>query len=202
MEKNELKAMWQEMNTRKATSIKVDIEKIIKKEHSVIISKVLSAQKLKIQAYAIILAIFISLILSAFVYFGLRLSVYSIVSLSLAGLFLFFKTVFEINRLRILKTTINDVSIKESALLFRKKLNYIKTIDFISALVYCYGWAIGMLLVLFNDFDGVKNLLPLLIVLILLLFLAPWFVKYLYNQQYKRVYANLNKSIDFFDEAS
>jgi hypothetical protein len=148
--------------------------------------------------------------LYALVYLGLNLSVYSLVPLTLAGFFLLIKTTSEIVRLLVLTKTADNMSVKDSLLFFRKRLNRIKKIDFISYLVFLY---LSSILIIFNyltDIGGVKNLswghevlpVPLLGILILMLLLIPWFIKYQDNRMYRKLYSNLNESARHLDDTS
>ncbi len=212
MDKNDIKSMWHEAHNTSDEIIfnKVSIEKAITMTHSKIISKTLLDIKLKVYAFSLILAIYVGLMLYAFVYLGVNLSVYSLVPLTLAGLFLLIKTTTEIGRLLVLTKTADNVSVKDSLLFFRKRLDRIKRADFISYLVFLY---LSSLLIIFNylkDIGGVKNLswsdevvpIPLLGILILMLLLIPWFIKYQDNQNYRKLYSNLNESARHFDATS
>jgi|GEM_PF-451733 len=212
MDKNDLKSIWYEAHTKNDENIynKVDIEKTIRMNHSKAISKVLSDVKLKILINAIVLIIFTGLMIYAFLYLKLHLSLNSIIPLTLAGLFLLFKTTSEIQRLFILTKTADHMSVKESMLIFRKKLNKIKIIDFIVYLIFFYMSAIGIAYCYVKDIGGVKNLswsnnilpLPLLLIFILLLLFIPWLVKYQHNQSYKKIYSNLNDSVSILNDLS
>ena len=209
MDKNDIKSMWHEAHkTMVEIDIdKVSIEKTITLNHCKVITKTLLDIKLKVFVFTLILGIYTGLMLYALVYLGLKLSVYSLVPLTLAGLFLLIKTTTEIVRLLVLTKTADNMSVKDSLLFFRKRLNRIKRADFISYLVFLY---LSSILIIFNyltDIGGVKNLswgnevvpIPLLGILILMLFLIPWFIKYQDNQKYKKLYTNLNESARDFD---
>ncbi|MGD0756893.1 MAG: hypothetical protein ABR927_17735 [Bacteroidales bacterium] len=210
MDKNDLKSMWHDVHITNQENIynNVSIEKSICMNHSKTISKVLSDVKLKILVYLLVLFTFIGLMIYALVYLRLSLSVNSIIPLTLAGLFLLFKTTSEIKRLFILTKTADNMSIKESLLFFRKKLNKIKTIDFLTYLIFFYLSAIGITYCYIKDIGGVKNLswsnnilpLPLLIFFILILLFIPWLVKYQHNQSYKNMYSNLNDSANHLND--
>lgn len=210
MDKIDLKSMWHDVHITNQDNIydNVSIEKSISMNHSKTISKVLSDVKLKILVYTMVLIIFIGLMLYAFVYLGLNLSVNSIFPLTLAGLFLLFITTSEIKRLFILTKTADNMSVKESLLFFRKKLNRIKAIDFLTYLIFFYLSAIGITYCYIKDIGGVKNLswsnnilpLPLLIIFILILLFIPWLVKYQHNQNYKNLYSNLNDSTNHLND--
>jgi hypothetical protein len=210
MDINDLKSMWNDVHIKNHDIIydKVNIEKSITKNHCNAISKTLLDVKLRILCFTLVLVIYIGLMLYALVYLGLNLSVYSLVPLALAGLFLLTKTTSEIIRLLVLTKTADNISVKESLLFFRKKLNRIRTVDFISYLGFLY---LSAILILFNytrDIGGIKKLswgndiipLPLLGILILLLLLIPWFIKYLHNQRYKKLYSNINDSASFLND--
>jgi hypothetical protein len=211
MDKNDLKSMWQDAHNTNQEIIydKVNIEKSIRMNHSKVISKILSDVKLKILVYVMVLIIYIGLMLYAFVYLGLSLSVNSIIPLTLAGLFLLFKTTSEIKRLIVLTKTADIMSVKESLLFFRKKLNRIKAIDFLSYLIFLYLSAILITVNYLTDIGGVKNLswsnnilpLPLLIIFILILLFIPWLIKYQHNQRYKKLYSNLHDSVNHLNDA-
>lgn len=196
MEKDDIKLMWQKMNLTDTSSSEVNIEEIIKRSHSEIILKTLNIQKTKMLVYSSFLIIYTCLMVYAFVILKLNLSIQSVIPLSLTGLFLFTKTIFEINGFRLLQSTKSDIAIKESILSFKQKLNHVKMTEFIFTLIYCYGWAIGIIWVVINDFNGlIKSLQPLLIFLILILLIIPWYIKY-FHPQYKNLYTSLDKDIE------
>jgi len=204
MDKTDLKSMWDNayLTGHDVIYDKVSVEKAIAMNHCKTISKILSDVKLKILVSAMILFIYIGLIVYAFVYLDLELSVYSLVPLTLAGLFILAITTSEFIRLIVLLKSADNMSVKESSLYFRKKLDRIKTIDFLSYLVFLYLFAILIVSGYLKDIGGVKNLslrneilpVPLLGFFILILLLIPWFIKYQHNKRYKNIYLNLSKS--------
>jgi hypothetical protein len=212
MDKNDIKSMWHEANSTCDEIIidKVSIEKTITMNHCKVISKTLLDIKLKVCVFIMILAIYVGLMLYAFVYLGLNLSAYSLVPLTLAGLFLLIKTTTEIGRLLVLTKTADNMSVKDSLLFFRKRLNRIKRSDFISYLVFLYLLSILIIFNYLKDIGGVKNLswgnevvpIPLLGILILMLLLFPWFIKYQDNQNYRKLYSKLNESALHLDATS
>lgn len=196
MEKNDIELMWQKINLANESSREVEVEEIIKKNHSKIISKTLNIQKIKMQIYSYVLITYAGLIIYACVILKLNFSMQAVIPLLLTGLFLFIKTIFEINGFRLLQNTKSDIAIKESIISFRQKLNHVKMIEFISTLIYCYGWAIGITWVIINDFNGlIKSLLPLLVFLILILLIIPWYIKY-FHPQYQKLHMSLDKDIE------
>lgn len=210
MDKNDLKTMWHDGHVIYKENIydKISIQESISMNHSKSISKVLSDIKLKIIGWGISLAVYLGLILYALVYLGLNLSVYSLVPLLLAGLFILIKTTSEIIRLSVLTKSKDNLSIKESFLFFRKKLNRIRTIDFLSYLVFFYLAVILIIFYYLSDIGGIKNLswnnkilpVPLLVILILMLLLIPWFIKYQHNQRYKKLYSYLKESAGILND--
>lgn len=210
MDKNDLKKLWHEAHVLNKDNIydKVSIQKSLSMNHSKPISKVLSDVKLKILLYLSVLIIFIGLMIYALVYLGLSLSMNSIIPLALANIFLVIKTTSEIHRFKILTKTADNMTVKESLLFYRKKLDRIKTTDFLTYLIFFYLLAILIIINYLNDINGIKNLswsnevlpVPLLVFLILMLLFTPWFIKYQHNQRYKKIYSNLNESASILND--
>ena len=210
MDKNDLKKLWNDAHVLNKENIydKVSIQKSLSMNHSKSISKVLSDVKLKILLYLSVLIIFICLMIYALVYLGLSLSMNSIIPLALVDIFLVIKTTSEIHRLKILTRTADNMSVKDSILFFRKKMNRIKTIDFLTYLIFFYLLAILITINYIIDIRGIKNLswnneilpVPLLVILILMLLFIPWFIKYQHNQRYKSLYSNLNESAGILND--
>jgi hypothetical protein len=204
MENVNLKMMWQIANAtnHRDSSKEANIEEIIRMNHSKSIAKVISDIKLKILLYSGISAVYIGMMLYAFVYLGLKMSFSSIVPLLLVGLFLFIQTTTEINRFIVYTRNSDRLSVKESLLYFRKKLNQIKTVDFFSYLILFYLLAIMVIRGYLQDIGGFKNLSitnefqPLIAICIVILLLAPWFIKYQNNQRYRKMASNINNSMN------
>jgi len=210
MDKNDLKSLWHDAHNSNQEIIydNVNIEKSISLKHCKTIAKIISDVKLKILASAMGLVIYIGLMFYAFVYLDLVLSINSIIPLALAGLFLIFITTSEIVRLLVLTKTADNMSVKESLLFFRKRLKRIRTFDFLSYLVILYLSAVLVIVNYITDIGGVKNLsfrneivpLPFLLFFILMLLLMPWFIRYLHNQRYRKIYFELNNSARILNE--
>jgi hypothetical protein len=210
MDKNDLKKMWNDAHVLNKENIydKVSIQKSLSMNHSKSISKVLSDVKLKILLYLSVLIIFIGLMIYALVYLELSLSMNSIIPLALVGIFLVINTTSEIHRFKILTKTADNMSVKESLLFFRKKLDRIKITDFLTSLLFFYLSAILIIINYIIDIRGIKNLswsnqilpVPLLVILILMLLFIPWFIKYQHNQRYKNLYSNLNESAGILND--
>lgn len=199
MEENNLKLLWKEINGGNSFDEKKNIEEIIRKKHCNTIAEILYGQKLKCWVYGSVLVIFAGLLGYAFGYLGLHLSFSSIAPLALAGLFLLIKTVLECSRLWIMVSRSDDQPLKESVRLFRQRLERVKRVDFLSALVYCYGWAIAIIWILIRDYEGLKGLSVFVVILILLFLLIPWLIRYQQNRRYKDMDTSLDQSIDFFN---
>jgi hypothetical protein len=210
MDNNDLKKMWHDAHVLNEENIydKVSIQKSLNMNHSKTISKVLSDAKLKILLYLSVLIIFIGLMIYALVYLGSSLSLNSLIPLALANIFLVIKTTSEIHRFKILTKTADNLTVKESLFFFRKKLDRIKTTDFLTYLIFFYLLAILIIVNYLGDINGIKNLswsneilpVPLLGFIILMLLITPWFNKYHHNQRYKNLYSNLKESVSILKE--
>lgn len=210
MDKNDLKKLWQDAHVLNKENIydKVSIQKSLSMNHSKSISKVLSDIKLKILLYLLVLIIFIGLMIYALLYLGLSLSMNSLIPLALVNIFLVIKTTSEIHRFKILTSTADNMTVKESLLFFRKKLDRIKITDFLTYLIFFYLSVILIIINYLTDISGIKNLswsneilpVPLLGILILMLIYLPWFIKYQHNQRYKNLYVNLKESASILND--
>jgi hypothetical protein len=210
MDKNDLEKLWRDAHVLNKENIydKVSIQKSLSMNHSKSISKVLLDIKLKILLYLSVLIIFIGLMIYALVYLRVSLSVNSIVPLALVNILLVIKTTSEIHRYNILTKTADNMSVKESLLFFRKKLDIIKITDFLTYLIFFYLSAILIIINYITDIRGIKNFswsneilpVPVLGILILMLLFIPWFIKYQHNQRYKNLYSNLNESAGILDD--
>lgn len=204
MDKNYLKSMWRDAHyTNSEISFsKVSIEEAMSLKHSKIISKTLLDVKLKVLLFALIFIIYVGLMIYAFLYLRLNFSINSLVPLTLVGIFLLITATSEFVRLLVLTKTADNLSLKDSLLVFNKKLNRIKTTDFIIYMVFFYLAAFFITFNYLMDIGGVKNLswsteivpVPLLGILILMLLSVPWFIKYQNNQVYKKMFSNLRES--------
>jgi len=144
--------------------------------------------------------------LYAFVYLGLNLALNSILTFSVVGLFLLVLTASEINRLFVLTKNADNLSVRESLIYFRKKLDRIKTFDFLSYLILLYLSAIWIIRCYIQDIGGVKNLSganefqPLIMIAIPILLLTPWFIKYQNNQRYRKIDSDLKNSTNILND--
>jgi hypothetical protein len=212
MENIDLKSIWQKAHdtNRELSFDKVSIEKTMTMKHCSAITKTLSDIKLRILVYTFILIIYTGLMIYAFGFLRLDLSVSSLVPLSLTGLFLLIRTTSEIKRLLVLLKTADNVSVKESQLIFQKILNKIKIVDFVSYLIFLYLIVILIIYSFLKDIGGIKNLswsndflpIPFLGFLIITLLLSPWLIRYLHNRRYKKIYSDLRNSINLLNEES
>jgi hypothetical protein len=212
MDKNDLKSMWRDAHYTKSESnfSKEDLEKTMALKHSKAISKSLLDVKLKVLLYTLIFLIYVGLMTYAFVYLRLNLSVNSLVPLMLVGVFLLVTATSEFVRLLVLTKTADNLSLKDSLLVFCKKLKRIKTTDFIIYMVFFYLSAILIIYNYLTDIGGVNNLsrgdeivpVPLFGILILMLLSIPWFIKYLNNQRYKKLFSNLKESVHQLNDQS
>jgi hypothetical protein len=205
MDKIDLKSMWRDARYIKNESnfYIENVEKIMALNHSKSISKSLLGVKINVLLYVLIFLIYVGLMIFAFAYLRLNLSVNSLIPLALVGIFLLITATSEIVRLLVLTKTADTLCLKDSLLVFGKKLKRIKTTDFIIYMVFFYLYAILIVYNYFTDIGGVRNLswgnnivpVPLLGILILMLLSVPWFIKYLNNRRYKKLFSNLTDSI-------
>jgi hypothetical protein len=204
MDKNDLKSMWRDAHYMKNENnfSKESVEKTMALNHSKSISRSLLNVKIKVLLYALIFIIYVGLMIYAFVYLRLNLSVNSLIPLALVGIFLLITATSEIVRLLVLTKTADNLSLKDSLLVFGKKLKRIKANDFIIYMAFFYLSAILIIYNYLTDIGGVKNLswnnnivpAPLLGILILMLLSIPWFIRYLNNLRYKKLFSNLRES--------
>jgi hypothetical protein len=147
--------------------------------------------------------IYAGLMIYAFVLLKLILSVSSLVPIALAGIFLLITASSELVRLLVLTRTADSLSLKDSSLVFCRRLKRLVTSDFIIYLVFFY---LSATLIIFNyltDIGGVKNLswstgivpAPLVGIIILMLLTVPWFIKYQNSRRYKKLFSNLSEAV-------
>jgi hypothetical protein len=212
MDKNDLKSMWRDAHYTKSESdfSKEGLEKTIALKHSKAISKSLLDVKLKVFLNTLIFLIYVGMMIYAFVYLRLNLSVNSLVPLAVVGIFLLVTATSEFVRLLVLTKTADNLSLKDSSVVFCKKLKRIKTTDFIIYMVFFYLSAILIVFNYLKDIGGVKNLswdseivpIPLLGILVIMLLSVPWFIKYLNNQRFKKLFSNLKESVHQLNDQS
>jgi hypothetical protein len=205
MDKNDLKSMWRDAHytNSEINFSKVSIEEAMSSKHSKVVSKTLLDVKLKVLLNTLIFIIYIGLMTYAFLYLRLNLSINSLVPLALVGIFLLITATSEFVRLLVLTKTADNLSLKDSSLVFCKKLKRIKTTDFIIYMVFFYLSAALIIYNYLTDIGGIKNLswsneivpVPLLGILILMLLSVPWFIKYQNNRRYKKLFSNLKESV-------
>jgi len=200
MENIDLKTMWQKAHIQNQVKLGdgANIEEIIKMNHCKTIAKIMSDIKLRILLYSLILSVFIGLMIYAFIYLGINFSINSIVPFTLVGLFLLISTTMEINRFAVLTRNADNLPVEASQNYFRKKLNRMKSIDFLLYLILLYLLAILIIRGYIQDIGGFKNLSgnnefhPLIIVFIFILLLTPWVIKYQNNQRYRKIDSSFN----------
>ncbi len=210
MKENNLKIIWQNIheitqeNMENSDTLKICMQK----SHSKTIAKIMNELKLKILIYSIALLVLISLILYAFVYLNIEISNSIFLPFVLAGSFLIFKVVSEINRYSVLNNRNDNLSIKDSTTIFRKKLERIKNIDYYVTFAICYGIAIIFLFGYIFNLIGIKDFIQstglsiLLFVFVFLLFSVPWIIRKSFYQRYTNLSTNLKHTLNYFDDDS
>jgi hypothetical protein len=212
MVKNDLKSMWQDAHYKNSENdfSKASLEKALTLKHSKVISRSLFEVKIKVLLYTLGFIIYVALLIYAFVYLRLKLSINSLVPLTLVGIFLSITASSEFVRLLILTKTADNLSLKDSLLTFCKKLQRVKTTDFIIYMVFFYLFAILIIYNYLTDIGGVKNLscgndivpAPLLGILILMLLTVPWFINYQNNKRYTKLFSKLMDSVHQLNDQS
>jgi hypothetical protein len=212
MDKNDLKSMWRDAHYTKSESnfFKEDLEKTMALKHSKAISKSLLDVKLKVLLSTLIFLIYIGLMIYAFVFLKLNLSVNSLAPLGLVGLFLLITATSEFVRLLVLTKTADNLSLKDSSLVFCKKLKRIKKTDFIIYMVFFYLSASLIVYNYLKDPGGFDHLsqgdeiipAPLLGILVLMLLSVPWLIKYQNNHRYRKLFSNLKESVHQLNDQS
>lgn len=196
------------MNNKDMIGEPVNIEKIRGLEHAKSISRFLTDLKVKIAVYSTALLTLIGILIYAFVYLNLGISIPMILPFVVAGLFLFSMVTSGLIRLYILTKESNKFSIKESAIFFSKRLKKIKLIDFVIYLSLCYTLALGFAFGYLTNFDGIKlffnpgEMKILLVVFISILLIIPWVIKNSFNQRYRDLFSYLDEVINYLKEAS
>ena len=129
MNNSDLKSMWQDAHYKTSENyFSYDkLEEIMSLKHGKVISRSLLDLKLKILLYTLIFFIYLGLMIYAFIFLRLNISVKSIVPLALAGIFLLITATSEFLRFLVLTKTADNLSLKESSLVICKKLRRIKT---------------------------------------------------------------------------
>ena len=208
MKENDLKSIWctiHEKNQDYVGNLET-LKARMKKSHSKTISKIINELKLKILIYSIALFTLIGLILYAFVYLSIELSLSISLPFILVGSFLIFKVISEINRYLVFNNRNDNLSIKDSTIFCRKRLDKIKNIDYYITFVLCYGIAIIYSLGYIFNISGLKEfaqsigLSVLLSVFIFLLFVIPWIIRKSFNQRYTNFSLILKSTLDYLDD--
>lgn len=208
MNKIDLKKLWSDthINTEENICDELSFRKSLKMSHSKIMTKVLFEFKLKIIGYFIVLIILTGLIIYALLYLKLNLSANTLMLFSYIGLFFVLQIISVIKRIFILTKTDCNLSFKDSILLFQRRLNRIKVIDFVSYLIYFNLFAFLVAYNYIHDIDGIKNLSwdnkiqSLVLIAIVMLLSVPWLIKYQNNNRYKRLNSSLNDSVNYLEE--
>ena len=209
MNNDDLRTMWQDAHTenRENKYDHISINELGDRNHSQMITKVITDVKWGIFTSCMGLVLFAGMWVYAFGYLKLHLQAYTVVPFLAGSIFFLIQLITSIFRFNILIHPAEDRTLKDSLLFFRRKVNRIKTIDFLLYLIFFYLLAIWIIYLYLKDIGGIKNLAtgneiqPLIMTLLLLLLMLPWLIKYLYNQRYKKLFTNLNRSANDLDEA-
>jgi hypothetical protein len=196
MENDNLKQMWLNVNNNEGNYHDDNIETILKMKHSKILLKVLHEQKLKVFMYSIFLLTYSLLMIYAFLYLKIRLSLSSVIPLMFCGMYIFYKTTSEFTRYYLMNKTADDVSIKESVDYFKRKLRRISISDLLVNLIFYYMLTAICIIYAYDDIYAINNFLLFIVLIILISLVLPWFLKYLHHKRYSKLYSNINDKDD------
>ena len=206
MKENDIKAIW--MNAHKKNQAIMEnpdtIRTLMKKSHCHIITKITNEFKLKIAVFSVSLLAIVGIMVYAFVFLKLSFPLSGILSLIVCSLFLAFMLISEIMRFIFFKSQDDNKSIKDSTINYRTRLKRIKSFDFYSILILCYGIACLFAFGYLFNFVGIKDffqsaeLSGLLITFILLLLIVPWLMKSSINKRYSKFDISLKSTMDYF----
>lgn len=201
MERDELKFLWGRMSADRMPADEMDVSKIIREKHSRRVTARLGRQKRKLAVYVAAFLVYLGLAVYVFIYLQLELSVASIVPLGIAGLFLWIRVLAETGNFFILAGTADDLSVKESLLAFRRRLKWVRRLEFTVRLLFFYGIAAGLLVMCAQGRTGLdEGMQPFLYALVVLLLVMPWIKSYPYRRDYEKLYSGLRDATRSFDE--
>lgn len=187
MEENNLRELWK--TTHVDTEYKsINIREVIRKRHCAVISRTLHRKKMLI----VILAIVFTIDLATFTF---HMYIMGKVSSSLASLIFILCLLFSsIRHYRLLTKSADMHSVKDSAILLKKRLIRAINIDFIIYLIFFYGNAIRFILIYFNDREELKELSFLVLLITVIFICIPWIIKHIQKQRYRYYFNSLDKS--------
>jgi hypothetical protein len=209
MENDDLKTMWKEicLENQDNRYKSINIYELRGKNHSQMMTQVVTDVKWKIGAYGMGLVLFSALMAYAWGYLDLNLSLSATVPFIGSGVFFLVQTSMEIIRLRILTKSNENRSVKESLIFFRRKVTRMIMVDFLSYMIFFYLLGIGILYLHLKDIGSMKNSVsgnevqPLIMVLLFLILAIPWFIKYQNTRRYKKLFTDLNSSANYLEDA-
>lgn len=207
MEHYSFKAAWKKAHQlNEYRNLEVDVlNAVITKSHCNIILKLIKDIKARILIYLFSIVTILGLMIYAFIFLKIQLSMAIGIPFLIVGLFLLFKLISEIVRFKILSNRNDELLIQEANIESSKKLKRIMRVDFLIVLsVFYLVGTLSILAYLFN-FNELRswsqsiNLSEVLIIFVLLLFLIPWSIRTTINQKYSALNQKLKKSIDYYN---
>lgn len=156
-------------------------------------SKIIASQRFEIAIYGGSLAVMVGFMAYIMAFRGIILPFQVMVALYGAAMMLLLKLVSQVNRYKVLSMSPVDLPMKELS----DKLHKIRSIDFITTLLFFYGIAIAVVLYYIQDIGGMSNfkldnsLAWQISVLVILLIFVPWFLKGAVERRDKKIISML-----------
>lgn len=188
MEDNNLIEFWKEIHTDTEQK-PVNIKEVIRQKHCKKVSQTLRRQKKLICLFALILIIDVAAGIWNMVIMGsISPSIWT------GCAFALFLLVSTIEHYQLLTRSADTYSLKESGTILKRKLERRINIDFSIYLLFFYGTAARFMIRYINDYDELKGITLILIVIVCLFLLMPWLVKYQQKHRYRYYFNSLDKS--------
>lgn len=188
MENNNLKELWKEIHTDTEQK-PVNIKEVIRQKHCKKVSQTLRRQKKLICLFAIILTIFV-----ASVTWDIAIMGSASLSIWTGCAFTLFLLVSTIEHYQLLTRSADTYSLKESGTILKRKLERRINIDFSIYLLFFYGTATRFMIHYINDYDELKEISLIVIVIVCLFLLIPWLIRYQQKHRYRYYFNSLDKS--------
>jgi len=202
MENNKLTSLWRFVQDKELNiSSEINVEEIIKKEHCTVLGKLHQDAWKEMIASLVLLAVWIGLLLYAYVYLNLSFTFSTNWLFGIVFLFLLFSALMGVKKYYLIHNQNRTSTIRESFLSFRKRVIRANMFYLIVLTVYFYLLTARIILVVVNDFKGISQsgmLYPMLLV-ILMLAGIPWLIRMENKHRYRKLFRNLDESLQTLD---
>jgi len=202
MENNKLTSLWRFVQDKELNiSSEINVEEIIKKEHCMVLGKLHHNAWKEMIVSLVLLAVWIGLLLYAYVYLNLSFTFSTNWLFGIVFLFLLFSALMGVKKYYLFRNQNRTSTIRESFLSFRKRAIRANMFYLIVLTVYFYLLTARIILVVVNDFKGISQsgmLYPMLFV-ILMLAGIPWLIRMENKHRYRKLFRNLDESLQTLD---